>query len=681
MTIRDYISGGVTEMIHGMSVPDPYRSLEDRTCFSTQSWLAHQRELCNNYFLRLGPLDHLRSRVHTLLNVESIDQIGKVAQQYFYRRRAVGQQQASIIVTNSIDRTEKILVDPSSLGAFATVGIHHLASDGALLAYELKSGGEHTKAIHIVDVKTSFVLPDHLERGLARGFAFHNGNAGFYYCHDFSDRPSRLPQAHQIRTHRMGTVVEDDSILLSLPRTASSKLVLRSNGDLLGALLHHIHDGAGVVDFYESRKSHDGSWRCVFRNVPVPFGPIFYRARLFVQRYSQAPNGEIVELNLVSGEAKTVVVPEWIAPIKQITIAGGRFYVNYSVETESVVRIWSIEGDYLGTLPLEPGYSWDFFPSYSTEVDEIFLRRESFATPPTVLSCSTDTGILADWPNHRPLVAIPVISSENVRYRSADGTEINMTLIAHGSRIQRRTCSVVMTAYGGFGVSMTPHFSVLVTALLELGFVYALPQIRGGGEHGVLWSESARARNRQVAIDDFIAAAIWMGDNGIAEPERLCIFGACNGGLLVGAAVTQRPDLFSAVLCIAPLLDMVRYEQFDRAHIWSHEYGTIENPDDFHALRAYSPYHNVRDETNYPAMLFVTGDKDTRCNPAHALKMAARLQNRPAQLNPILVDYSAERGHSPAMPTSVRVEAITNRVAFLCRELGITWGPGGHYAD
>jgi prolyl oligopeptidase len=235
-----------------------------------------------------------------------------------------------------------------------------------------------------------------------------------------------------------------------------------------------------------------------------------------------------------------------------------------------------------------------------------------------------------------------------------------------------------MTGYGGFGVAMTPQFSVLIAIMMELGVSFALPNVRGGGEFGRVWHEAARGRNRQVAFDDFVAAAEWLCKNDVTTPDQLAIFGGSNSGLLVAAAMTQRPDLFQAVLCIAPLLDMVRYEFFDHASKWRQEYGSVEDSQDFQSLYAYSPYHRVKDIVNYPSVLFVSGDSDDRCNPAHVRKMAARLQNRDVQRSPIVVDYSEERGHSPVLPLTVRIDALTRRVMFLCRELNISVEFGGH---
>jgi prolyl oligopeptidase len=228
-----------------------------------------------------------------------------------------------------------------------------------------------------------------------------------------------------------------------------------------------------------------------------------------------------------------------------------------------------------------------------------------------------------------------------------------------------------MTSYGGFCMPVTPQYSVLALIMMEFGAVFALPHIRGGGDFGRSWHDAGRARNRPTAISDFIAAAEWLCAVGITVPDKLAIFGGSNSGLLVGAAMTQRPHLFRAVLSIAPLLDMVRYERFDQAVKWQREYGSVEIREDFHALYAYSPYHHIEESVDYPATLFVSGDNDDRCNPAHVRKMAAYLQDRPAQSNPILVDHSAERGHSPMLPLSIRIDALARRLAFLCVELGI----------
>lgn len=281
------------------------------------------------------------------------------------------------------------------------------------------------------------------------------------------------------------------------------------------------------------------------------------------------------------------------------------------------------------------------------------------------------------WHRSTADIQEPHCSSWQDNYSSKDGVQIPITLVAQKGHNQSTQPPALMTSYGGFGVSITPRFSILASVMMQLGCTFVLPHIRGGGEFGKDWHDAARGLNRQVAFDDFIAACEWLRHKEIADPDKLAIFGGSNSGLLVAAVMVQRPDLFRAVLCIAPLLDMVRYELFNRAAQWRHEYGSVADPQEFAALHSYSPYHHVEEAVNYPAILFVSGDRDDRCNPAHVRKMAKRLQDRSSQHAPIIVDYSGERGHSAVMPLSVRIDALTKRIAFLCRELDIPIAFGG----
>jgi prolyl oligopeptidase len=244
-----------------------------------------------------------------------------------------------------------------------------------------------------------------------------------------------------------------------------------------------------------------------------------------------------------------------------------------------------------------------------------------------------------------------------------------MYLVGRHEVLNRTGNPTIMTSYGGYGISMTPQFSIFVAFLMERGCLFALPNIRGGSELGVAWHEAARRRNRQTAYDDFLSAAQWLIETDHTSAGRLAIFGGSNSGLLVGAALTQRPDLFRAAVCMVPMLDMLRYHLFDNAHVWKDEFGTVDDPDDLAALAKYSPYHQVREGTAYPATMIVSGDADCNCNPLHARKMTARLQAANISEHPIFLDYSEFRGHSPVLPLSVRTEALTDRMAFLCDQL------------
>jgi prolyl oligopeptidase len=307
----------------------------------------------------------------------------------------------------------------------------------------------------------------------------------------------------------------------------------------------------------------------------------------------------------------------------------------------------------------------------------LFYTHESFTQPPAIFEYLPGWQTSRLWHRQASPTNFSPVYARNISVQSKDGTGVPAILIARQIGKTGTEAPMIMTGYGGFGVSVTPQFSVLVSIVVGLGATFTLAQIRGGSEFGKAWHDAARRCHRQTAFDDFISVAEWLCSERETTPGKLAVFGGSNSGLLVGVAMTQRPDLFRAVLCIAPLLDMVRYEHFDRAAKWQQEYGTVDREDEFHALHTYSPYHRIDDATAYPAVLFVSGDKDDRCNPAHIRKTAARLQERPVQVHPVLVDYSAERGHSASLPLSVRIEALAHRIAFLCRELNISFPAAG----
>jgi prolyl oligopeptidase len=425
-----------------------------------------------------------------------------------------------------------------------------------------------------------------------------------------------------------------------------------------------------VSDFFVASRERDTDWRLVFEGKKLPFSPILYNGRIFVFSYDEAANGMIVEVTS-DGVMIRTVVPEIEMPPRQIAIAGGRFFASYFKDGQFQIRSWTLEGETAAEIDLPSGGTIQMLTQPRSTGDSVFLSFESFSCPRSTYEHRTAISRTFMFHMRRLSTEPDGYKVRELSCSGKDGTEIPITLVARAGVDHSRIQPVIMTSYGGFGVPATPQYSVLVSIMMEFGAAFALPHIRGGGERGKAWHDAGRARKRQTAIDDFISAAEWLCAEGITAPSKLAIFGGSNSGLLVAAAMTQRPDLFRAVLCIAPLLDMVRYEHFDRAARWQLEYGSADNAEDFYALHAYSPYHHVQENADYPATLFVSGDQDDRCSPAHVRKMAARLQERAAQRNPILVDYSAERGHSPTLPLSVRIDALARRLAFLCRELRI----------
>jgi prolyl oligopeptidase len=664
--IGEALPNAVTEVLHGVQVVDPYRWLENRESQRTEAWIADQRRTFDNYFADLRGLDALRHRVGQFLNIEDLDQPARVGSEYFYRRRDKDREQACIFVKDVATNRERLLVDPSAKGPFVSVAIHRISEDGRLLAYEVKQGGGERKAIHVVDVGRESVLPDSLDMGHARGFVFASDKSGFYYCHELAADI----HDYKIRFHRFDEPMDRDRVVFRLDRTARSKLMLTADEHNLGALFVHHQSGDVVLDFYLARREQNLQWGLVFANKALRHGPLLKDGRILVVTDHAARTSRIIELTRDGAESR-VIVPEWDADIRQIAIATGEIYLSYMVDRETMIRRWTLAGEYVGAIELPRHGSIRLLPSFSSTTDSFFYTYESFTKPLGIFEYLPTTSRSVPVGKRVFPEALHPYVIEEAWYSSKDGTQIPLSLVMREDVAPAHERPTIMTGYGGFGVSMTPQFSILVAMMLEAGAVFALPNIRGGSEFGRAWHEAARRRNRQTAIDDFISAAEWLCARRVTRPDRLAIFGGSNSGLLVGAAMTQKPDQFQAMLCVAPLLDMVRYEQFDQTYKWQLEYGCVDDAEDFQALYAYSPYHHVREDVNYPSTLFVSGDKDDRCSPVHVRKMAARLQGRSGQKNKILVDYSPERGHSPTLPLSVRIESLTRRIAFLGRELGI----------
>lgn len=671
MPMSAFLPEPVIEVQHGRLVIDPFRWLEDRSSDRTVAWIEEQALNHAAYFALLEDLQAVRSRVSSLLNGDTFDQLVRLEHQLFYRRRRINQEQGCICVVDGDASQERILVDPAPRGRFASVAIHRISDDGSLLAYELKRGGTDSKEIHVVAVRDGRELTDPLPAGLARGLVFAPNGSGFYYSHDRVESVGE----HSIcfRQFRDGS---QDVVLLRRPRTLRSRLLLGGDDVHLSAAYIWEDRAALRVDLHLGPYSRQPLWQNSFAGRSAPYWPIVHKGRIFVWSEDGAPNGKVIEL-AADGSILRAVVPESEAPIHQVARVADRFFVRYLLKRQWVIRSWTLDGIRAEDISLPERGTVQILPVLSNRAQSLFYSYESFTEPLQVWEQPMGGRKARIVCQPSATLGLHDLRIDEVTVHSRDGADIPMTMVMRCDVEPMHSHVAIMTSYGGFGVPMTPQFSVLVALLVECGAIFAVPSIRGGGDFGRTWHESGRRRQRQVAIDDFLSAAEHVSTWNTTSSRSIGIFGGSNSGLLVAAAMTQRPNLFRAVLCIAPLLDMVRHEQFDRACKWRDEYGSVADPEDFVALYNYSPYHRVQADVNYPAVLFVTGDCDNRCNPAHVRKMAARLQSRAVQTNPVLVDYSAERGHSPVLPLSTRTDALSRRVAFLAHELGLSVSFGG----
>lgn len=665
------MTGQFEEIIHGTIIKDPYRWLEDRNLFETEDWVRAQQHRLDSYFASFPHLGILERRVRDYLDVEVVDQPVSVRGRYFYRKRVAGREQGSICIRQKPDGKEHILVTTSEDNRFTAIGIHRLSQDAGILAYELRHGGSDRKQIRFLNVGTGTTLGNQLPFGYGRGLAFSRN--GYFYCHEVGQSEDE----HWICFESFDSPGER-GIVFRAPRIKGSRLLLTGNAQRLGAIWFHPKGSDVLTDFWIANLADRTSdWVQVFRNRRAPYRPILCHDRILVVVETEMSGSQLIELS-PRGEELRALVSAGRSRIRQVVVTHDRIFVGYLDQGIASLETWLLSGERADCVDLPQNGTIQICPVYAEDAESLFYTFESFDVPPAVYEYHPQTNATQLWHQQGPTNRTRCSHVQETTFPSKDGTQIPLTLVSLECD-EAPDCHrpVIMTSYGGFGVTMTPQFSVFASIMMELGAIFALPHIRGGGEFGKAWHDAGRRRNRQTAFDDFVAAAQWLCDRQVTAPDQLAIFGGSNSGLLVATAMTQRPELFGAVLCIAPLLDMLRYESFDHADDWRSEYGTIEDPEDFQALYAYSPYHRVADDINYPATMFVTGGKDDRCNPAHVRKMAARLQNRMSQRSAVIVDYSEERGHAPVLPLSVRVEALARRIAFLSKELRIAVAVGG----
>lgn len=661
----------VTEVLHGVAITDPYRWLEDQNSSRTREWICLQNLHARTYLDNIPGREHVRKRVACFLAREAQDSVQEAGGRYFFRKRHRHQEQASIYTREALEGPDQLLVDPyaGSQSIHTAVKILRVSADGNLLLYETKEGGERTGTFAIVDVRSRRTLPDILPRGYLRGFAFAPDGKSFVYIHEVAG--SAKPCHPGARRHVLGTSFCEDQEVFSAGAEIHGRIALVADRIRMGFIVYSFQPERRI-SFYLRPFETSAPAQRVLANASFSFVPFLANDRLFALTNRDAPNFRVVELSGKPDEGREWidVITETDRRIHQCLVFQERFLVSYIRGTSTRVVLFDFQGkqireiasSHVKTIRLAGG---------SRASNEAFLETESFAEPKAVTRLSVLSGERSPWCK----AEIPIDSADfahtQVWFRSKDGTRVPMYLAGLRSILAEGRHPTILTAYGGYGVPMTPQFSVFVAFLMERGCLFALPQIRGGSEFGSAWHEAAKRRKRQTAYDDFLSAANWLLDTGRTPSDRLAIFGGSNSGLLVGAAATQRPDLFRAVVCLAPMLDMIRYHLFDDAHVWRDEFGTADDPKDFEALRAYSPYHTVRDRVSYPAFLIVSGDADGTCNPLHARKMTARLQRASCSGRPILLDYSPFRGHSPVLPLSERIQALTDRLAFLCDQLGL----------
>lgn len=655
----------VHEMFHGVDLVDPYHWLEDGSSAETRKWLAAQDVYTHSFLDAQPSRPRIRKR---LLEMFVHDWIGQPIEEggyYFFYKKLAHDELASIYRRKKPAGADEVLLDAHAISPDKTTSLvlKKVSPGGTLLLYALRHGGEDEVELHIFDMEKRHDLADTLPRAKYGGVAWKKDKTGFYY--------SRIqPEGPRVYFHVLGTDPASDAMIFGEgygPEMWIGPWVSEDGRYLLIT----VYTGWTKTELYFQNLEQKGPIKPLITGIPAYFISQFAGDSLIVLTNWEAPNWMILKIDLrdPSRDKWKQIVPASGGSIENFSLIGGKIFVNYLHNVTSRIAIFSLDGMALGLVNLPSSGSATI--SGRWDRDQGILVFSSFTTPYSIYRYSSASGKRDLWFRSPIQFDSSRYVMRQVWYSSKDGTRVPMFLVHRkGLKPDGRT-PTLLYGYGGFNTSLTPDFSSTAAWWIEQGGIYAVANTRGGAEFGEAWHRAGMLDKKQNVFDDFIAAAEWLIHNKYTNPDKLAIQGGSNGGLLVGAVTMQRPELFRAVLCEYPDLDMVRWYKFTRNPLAALEYGSAADPEQFKFLYAYSPYEHVRPGTAYPAMLFISGDGDTRVPPEQARKMTARVQAASTSGRPVLLMYDTNSGHSGGRAFTKAIDDYAFELTFLAWQLGI----------
>ncbi len=674
--------GDVVDDYHGTKVADPYRWLEDPSSPGYTDWIDAENKVTEGFLSRIPVRGALRDRLTALWDYERYEVPIREGQRVFFERNSGLQPQAVLYVVDLPRFEPRVLLDPNTLSKDGTVALTYTvpSRDGALLAYGIAEAGSDWQQWRVRNVATGEDLPDRVQWVKFSTASWTPDGRGFYYSGYDAPGPNQLRDTNYFQKlyyHRLGTpqsadrlvyerkdqkewgfgaVVSDDGRWLVIRVSQGTD---RRNRVYIQDLTKKGSKVRPLVDVLEARYAFVGNQ-----------GPV-----LWFHTTLDAPRGKLIAIDMRAPDRARwkTVVPETDARLYDASAVGRRLVLNYLRDAHSVVEIRGLDGRLQQTLKLPAiGTAMGFYGRLTQS--ETYFSFETYASPPAILRLEPATGDLRVFRAPQLKFEPSEFESRQVFYPSKDGTRIPMTLTFRKGTTPDGDRPVLLYGYGGFDISETPHFSPTWLGWMERGGVLAVANIRGGGEYGDAWHEAGMKLKKQNVFDDFIAAAEWLIRERWTRTPRLAIEGGSNGGLLVGAVMTQRPDLFGCALPIVGVMDMLRFQKFTIGWAWTSDYGSSDDPAQFKALYAYSPLQNIKPGTAYPPTLVMTADHDDRVVPAHSFKFIATLQAAQAGPAPVLIRIETRAGHSAGKPTTKKIEEAADMLAFTTWALGM---PGG----
>jgi len=667
----------VVDVLHGVRVPDPYRWLEELDSEETRAWVEAQNELTYGYLEQIPARAAIRERLTELWNYPKIGLPHKRGGRYFLEQNDGLQNQYVLYWMASLQEEPRVLLDPNALSDDGTVALtgYAVSEDGALLAYGLSSAGSDWQEWRVRQVESGQDRDDVVQWVKFGTVSWTHDGLGFFYSRfDAPEEGSAFKgtnQAHKLTYHRLGTPQSEDILIYERPDQPEWYLAgwVTEDGRYLAISVYHgtrrenalfykdLETGGPVVELLNR---FDAEYELIGND-----GPCFY-----LRTDLDAPLSRVVAVDLRDPGTIETVVAEREDALRWASLVGGRLLAGYLHDAHSLVRVYDKEGQDLGQVDLPGQCSVSGFGGRQDET-ETFYGYTDFKTPLTIYRYDVESGESRLYRQPELRFDPDDYLTEQAFCTSADGTRFPIYLTYKRGLERDGANPTYLYGYGGFNIPLTPGYSPAILAWLEMGGLYVQANLRGGGEYGAPWHDAGKLLNKQNVFDDFVSAAEWLIAEGYTSTPKLAIGGGSNGGLLVGACMAQRPELFGACLPAVGVMDMLRFEKFTIGWGWTSDYGSVENEDEFRALLAYSPYHNLRPGTRYPPTLITTADHDDRVFPAHSFKFAAALQAAQAGEAPALIRIETRAGHGAGKPTGKQIETAADRWAFLAHVLGM----------
>lgn len=667
--------GEVVDLLHGTPVADPYRWLEDDNSEETKQWVAAQNRVTAGFLATIPQRGEIRSRLEQLWNFERTGVPGGYGGRWFFTHNTGLQNQSVLKVADSLDDGGRVLLDPNTLAADGTVALagYKPSEDGKLLGYSISRGGSDWNEILVRDVATGKDLPDHLKWVKFSGISWAKDGSGFYYSrYDAPAEGAALTQKNEFQKlcfHRIGTPQSEDRLVYQ--REDRPKWGFRGSVTEDGRfLVIHVSEGTDPRNriFYQELTGKDAPVVELLPDADAKYDFLGNEGDVFFFRTDlDAPRLRVIAIDIrkPGREAWTGIVPESKDLLSGASMVGGRLICEYLRDAKSAVTVFSINGAKIREVDLPGIGSVGGFQGRKDD-RKTFYSFTSFTDPGAIYQYDIATGESTLW--KRPQVDFDgsAFETRQVFVPSKDGTRVPLFITHRKGIVLDGSHRTLLYGYGGFNISQTPGFSVSRAVWLERGGILAVANLRGGGEYGREWHLAGTRLRKQNVFDDFIACGEWLVREKFTVPSRLAIQGGSNGGLLVGACMTQRPGLFGAALPAVGVMDMLRFHKFTIGWAWEKDYGSAEDPEEFQALLRYSPYHALKPGTRYPATLVTTADHDDRVVPAHSFKFTARLQECQAMDGPpVLIRIDTSAGHGAGTALSKMIDRAADEWAFL----------------